>query len=254
MGRIRDFTGQVFGRLTVLGPAGKKGRNSVSLCRCQCGKEKVILNLCLLSGATKSCGCLIREVTSARVKANPPRLKHGLRRTITYSSWLGMVNRCLNPKNEAYATYGACGIMVCERWADMDVGILNFIEDMGHRPSPAHSIDRIDGKKGYEPSNCRWATASQQMQNVGLKKSNTTGFKGIAEDKRGKAKPWRAEIRNDGDRFNLGSYTTKEEAALAYNIASERLHGPYGVRNALQSMPPEVVKRVYKEVTAILNL
>lgn len=254
MGRKQvDLSGRVFERLTVLNPAGKRGRNAISLCRCECGTEKEILNLCLLSGATQSCGCLQRERASIRVKANPPRLKHGLRGTITYTSWLGMVNRCLNPQCWNYPRYGGCGITVCERWADDEEGILCFIEDMGHRPSPAHSIDRIDSAKGYEPGNCRWATRSQQNQNMGLKKSNSSGFKGIAKDKRGKPNPWRAEIRCNGKRINLGCYLTPEEAALAYNIASERLHGPYGIRNALPSIQKEDVLHVYGKVDSILK-
>lgn len=77
-----------------------------------------------------------------------------------YRSWQSMIARCLNPKAPNYAQYGGRGIAVCERWRDFR----NFLADMGPRPDDA-SLDRIDGKGGYEPANCRWATASEQNAN-----------------------------------------------------------------------------------------
>lgn len=250
MGRMaKDLTGQIFGRLTVIGPAEKIGRNATSQCRCRCGVEKVIMNFNLLSGQTQSCGCLQKERTSARVRKNPPRLKHGHRHTITYNSWQGMISRCLNQNDTNYPRYGGRGITVCRRWADPDKGLLNFVEDMGERPSPAHSIDRIDGTKNYEPSNCRWATRAQQNQNVDLKKSNITGYKGISAT----GFRWKAEIRCEGRRLHLGSYDTREEAALAYNIAAGELHGPYAVPNTLPAIDRKTTKRVFSQVMKIVK-
>ncbi len=241
--------GTKFGRLTVKGPAGMRGRNATSLCECECGTVKAILNLTLKSGGTQSCGCLARERASARVKENPPRLKHGGKRTITYNSWQGMVSRCLNEKDWKYKRYGGRGITVCRRWSDPDSGFLNFLEDMGQRPSSAHSIDRINNDGNYEPGNCRWATRAQQNQNVGLKKSNSSGYKGIRKSRR----RWYAEIRCDGRRIKLGSYRTAVGAALAYNIASEKLHGEFGVRNALPQMSKRTTNIVFRRVTSILT-
>jgi len=79
----------------------------------------------------------------------------------TYKSWDNMITRCLRPSHGSYATYGGAGITVCERWRDF----VNFLADMGERPSLFHSIDRIDGSKGYEPGNCRWATQLEQARN-----------------------------------------------------------------------------------------
>lgn len=70
-------------------------------------------------------------------------------------------DRCNNPRNHAYARYGGRGIKVCERW---DV-FTNFLADMGPRPSPKHSIDRIENDGHYEPNNCRWATRVEQNRN-----------------------------------------------------------------------------------------
>lgn len=72
-----------------------------------------------------------------------------------------MRQRCNCPTAHNYKHYGGKGIKICERWNDF----ANFLADMGHRPSPKHSIDRIDNTKGYEPGNCRWATQAEQVRN-----------------------------------------------------------------------------------------
>ena len=72
-----------------------------------------------------------------------------------------MRSRCNSPTNWSYALYGGRGIQICERWSDFTA----FLADMGPRPSPDHSIDRIDNDGDYEPSNCRWATHKEQMRN-----------------------------------------------------------------------------------------
>ena len=76
--------------------------------------------------------------------------------------WRKMKARCQNPKDREFFRYGARGITVCDRWAN---SFQAFVEDVGPRPSPKHSIDRIDGAKGYSPDNCRWATAQEQSLN-----------------------------------------------------------------------------------------
>lgn len=247
-------TGTKFGRLTVVGVGERRGRNSTSRCRCICGTVKDVLNVCLKHDGTgtQSCGCLHRERASERVKLNPPRLKHGSSKTITYISWQGMVSRCCNNKDTNYPRYGGRGIKVCTRWSDPDMGFQNFLADMGERPSSAHSIDRIKGGN-YEPGNCRWATRVQQNQNVGVKKSNSTGFKGVLNSHTRVRRPWGSAIRCDGKSFGLGFYATKEEAALAYNIASEELHGEFGYRNALPPIDRKTTRRVFKKVRQFLD-
>ena len=79
----------------------------------------------------------------------------------TYRSWCGMIGRCHNSNHSSYSQYGAIGITVSTRWRSFE----QFLADMGERPSVMHSIDRIDGKKGYEPANCRWATRREQRLN-----------------------------------------------------------------------------------------
>jgi hypothetical protein len=90
------------------------------------------------------------------------QFEHGLHETSTYKSWAAMLARCENPKNKSYFRYGGRGIRVCERWQQF----VNFLADMGLRPSPQHSIDRYPDNDGdYTSDNCRWATVSEQARN-----------------------------------------------------------------------------------------
>lgn len=77
-----------------------------------------------------------------------------------YATWKSMRQRCNDPNSSSYPRYGGRGIQVCSRWDDFQT----FLADMGERPE-GKTLDRIDNDGGYEPSNCRWATRSQQEKN-----------------------------------------------------------------------------------------
>ena len=92
-----------------------------------------------------------------------PAKSHGLTRTPEYRTWQAMKQRCNNPASTKYYMYGAKGITVCDAWLD---SFQSFLDDMGFKPSPRHSIERLDGKLGYTKENCIWATPAQQSSNI----------------------------------------------------------------------------------------
>ncbi len=102
--------------------------------------------------------------------------RHGLSKTSEYRIHKGMMDRCYNKNSISYKYYGGRGIKVSTKWKNFG----NFIEDMGLRPSPNHSIDRINNDKGYSVDNCRWATHKEQANNKRvkpmMKKKPTTLF------------------------------------------------------------------------------
>ena len=153
-----SLIGRTFGRLKVIADANPKGRQQCSLCLCQCGKTKIIINGSLKRGDTQSCGCRFRDA----------HFKHGHARNgkehPLYRTWLTMWQRCTNSNIACWMRYGGRGIRVCDRWRNFQ----NFLSDMGGRPH-GRTLDRIDGDGHYDPSNCRWATAKEQTENRKLK-------------------------------------------------------------------------------------
>lgn len=155
-----NIVGQIFGRLTVIerigsrtSAAGLKAIFYKATCECGGKWEGMACTLRKKNG-TKSCGC---------AKENGGTIIHGLVGTREYRIYYKMIERCTNPKSDKYLHYGGRGILICERWLS---DIKNFISDMGFAPSPKHSIDRIEVNGNYEPSNCRWATQKEQMNNT----------------------------------------------------------------------------------------
>jgi len=159
--KLQDLSGQKFGRLTVLRRDGEI-KPTRWVCLCECGKEYSSTAGHLKSGNIKSCGCLRHESQYEGLQRDPNIVTKD--RPIGYDTWVGLKQRCHNPKNPRYVDYGARGITVCDRWRGDD-GFKNFLEDMGPRPSPKHSLDRIKNELGYSKENCRWADDNTQGGN-----------------------------------------------------------------------------------------
>ncbi len=162
MGKFIDFTGQRFGRLTVIERDGSRGKNATWLCQCICGKQTVVSSYDLKRGNTSSCGCIQREKAAQRV------LVHGKRRTRLYAVWASIKSRCYNPASNRYGRYGGRGIKVCDEWLHDFGAFYNWAMSNGYdenAPRGKCTIDRIDNDKGYSPDNCRWVDMGTQSNN-----------------------------------------------------------------------------------------
>lgn len=209
-----DRTGEIFGQLTALHRGETKSGKTMWVCRCSCGSicEYRASNL-VTGNSTKCVAC--REISLQ---------KHGkAKRSIKsqeYNSWNSMKDRCYNKNNESYINYGARGITVCQRWLN---SFENFLEDMGEKPSPSHSIERVDNTKSYSKGNCVWADKVQQAYNKRKCSRNTSGVEGVYFRKdTGK---WSSYINKEGTRYNLGSFDTISEAIDARRKAEIKFYG-----------------------------
>jgi len=154
-----DLLGKIFGRLEVLRREGTgNSGNILWRCRCDCGKEIVTTGNHLRTNHTTSCGCYSRDIHTT----------HGMTGSMERSIWNSMIQRCTNPNNSRFESYGGRGIKVCERWLN---SFSNFYEDMGDKPKGL-SLDREDNDGPYCKNNCRWATREEQNNN----KRNTLKF------------------------------------------------------------------------------
>jgi len=128
-----------------------------------------------------------------------------------YSAWRHMVARCCDRRHPSFSRYGARGIGVCDRWRR---DFMVFFSDMGPRPSPAYSLDRLDSDGDYAPENCRWATTYQQAHN----KQTMRNAVGVERNHR----RWRVRMVMGGHHTSLGSFETFDEAQQAYRQAALR--------------------------------
>lgn len=164
MHKFKNLVGQTFGKLTVIKDLGLRpqckyiDRGGIErimnqrfyLCKCECGEIKEIARSNLVK--QKTCGKCPRLYIIKTIRRGNEKM---------YGVWMNMIIRCNNPKSTSYKNYGGRGIKVCDRWMN---SFENFLIDMEKRPE-GYSIDRINNDGNYEPSNCRWATTKEQMNN-----------------------------------------------------------------------------------------
>lgn len=266
MAKLRDLTGQKFGRLKVIerSNSNKRGR-ALWLCECECGKIKVISGTNLISNHTQSCGCLLMESRykhGYEINGNVDRL---------YSIWRHMIERCYNENVESYKNYGGRGITVCEEWKNDIESFRKWAIENGYAENL--TLDRKENDKGYSPDNCRWADLSMQANNrrsnvlieyngetktlmqwcreLGISFSTTqnrlnlgwsverafnepvhtpeSGVKGVQIRKDGKSIRYRPFIYVNKKRICLGTYKNLEDAVSARREAEEKYYGKKGV-------------------------
>lgn len=214
-GRWQDLTGRKYAYLTILGDSelsipGKR----MCIVECKCGKifHAAVKNV--KSGNTKSCGCLVSEMTKKR------NTIHGMYGTRTHVSWRSMKRRCNSPKSEKYKDYGGRGIGYDPKWETFE----GFFEDMGECPEGLE-LDRINPDGNYTKENCHWVTESVQAFNQRKRRTNTSGKTGVTWNKR--INKWTAFIMkpNNGGKKHLGCFENFDDAVIAREKAELMFYG-----------------------------
>lgn len=181
--------------------------------KCECGDLSLYFKDNVVRGRSTQCNkCKLS-------KSEGRKVTHGLSTHPLYETWCGIKKRCYNERSPAYGDYGSRGIKVCDRWL---TSFENFLEDMGERPSKDYSIDRIDNNGNYEPSNCRWATRSEQANNI-RKKLSISDHTGVYYKRA--TDSWYANLQVDGKNYNVGSSKDKAVAILYRKTAELWYYG-----------------------------
>lgn len=197
------YVGKQFGRLTI---AKVDGESKTSKCeaKCVCGNISITTLWNLISGHTKSCGCLQKTIDAPDIQE--------------YNIWRSMKDRCTNPNVTGYKNYGGRGISYSPSWEHFE----NFFKDMGAKPK-GYTLERVDNDKGYSKENCRWATYYEQAINKRIQKSNTSGVEGVCFMRR--ISKWKARITVNGERMYLGVFENFEDAVAVRLRAEETYRG-----------------------------
>lgn len=187
-----------YGRLQVVEVLSEKRQNSnikdrVANCVCDCGEAKTVMIHNLISGRTKSCGCLERE----------SRIKHGLYRHPLYSILSGMIRRCHTGKDEKeLRNYKMRGIIVCDQWRNDKVSFIEWGIENGW--SKGLTIERINNDGNYEPSNCRFATYAEQSLNN--RRNVRVTFEGVTKTLTEWSREWGVGFKTLQYRFKVGRF------------------------------------------------
>jgi len=223
--KIEELKSRKFGTLVIkeelerfITSAGKKKR--YFLCICDCGKEVRSVLGNLISGNTTRCShlCLLRERNHYEHKGLGAKYK------AEFSSWNHMLGRCYNPKEAGYKRYGGAGVTVCDRWNPISGGTFtSFLEDMGTKPSPKHSINRIGSANIYSPETCEWATKSIQGYDQIKRNTNTSGRTGVSWSE--ERQKWTAQICIENKFISLGRYESFDIACKIREAAEVKYFG-----------------------------
>lgn len=208
---FNNLTGEVFGRLEVLGLSPRKsGRKSYWVAECECGNKHVVRSDSLTGGLVRSCGCLKLEQDRINLEVNH---RHKESKSRLHNTWLKMKGRCNNPTDGSYERYGGRGISVCKEWDKSYETFRDWALENGYQENL--SIERIDNNGDYEPNNCEWIELREQANN----RRNTI---------------W---IEWDGKTKNLMQWS--KELGINYST----LHSRY---NRYKKRPPELFRPVNK--------
>lgn len=216
-----DFIGQKFHKVTVI---SQGERPKLALMECECGKRFVDEVSKFRGGHKKSCGCNYERHGKAVQGMKIPE----------YGVWCNMLSRCNDPKAGGYRNYGGRGIKVCDRWF---YSFKSFLDDMGERPTPKHTLERVDNDGNYEPLNCKWATREEQGRN--RRNTHPVFIKGVRHSFRSACKE--IGVSYSAERCFL-------ERASAQEIIDARLRGDFdfasrpsgkGPRRKYASLSPE---------------
>jgi hypothetical protein len=241
MGQKLDFKGRRFGHLLVIKEAPIVNARTRWECVCDCGKKRIVTTDALQRGATKGCGSC-------------GKIKHGLDGTPIYRLWAHIRERCYSECHKDYLNYGGRGIEMKNGWKDDVVKFKKDLEEnLGQKPGPDFSIDRIDNNGHYEIGNIRWATKSQQQLNKRIMSSMSTEFRGV----RTSGGKFRAIIRNGKKIEALGTFDSPEEAAFVRDKRMYEIHGkdvplnfPLEKHKELEKLFPVQIKRKREDASS----
>lgn len=204
MPKVLDLTGQVFTRLTAIKFVGhNKDGKRLWLCQCSCGNTKETTVYSLTAKQTQSCGCMQSENAKKQFDLIE-RKTHGLSKEPIYIVWKNMKSRCDDVNQPAYKNYGGRGISYCKEWESFE----NFYKDMGDVPEGL-TLERINNEGNYEPSNCRWATNSEQIRNRRRSDSYMSRHEGVSWNNQ--LNKWKGTVGHEGKQHHVGYFIDENE-------------------------------------------